>query len=144
MGGKCLNILLVEDNPGDVHLTKEAFAADQLNCNFYAVSDGEQAMSFLNKKDQYAEAPTPDMIFLDLNLPKKDGREVLVEIKNDGDLKIIPVIILTTSQADEDLNFAYENYANCYIRKPVDMDQFMEVAKKIGAYWSTIVKLPNH
>lgn len=143
MNVKAINILLVEDNPGDIELTKEAFAQGEITSTIEVVTDGEQAMAFLHKEGGYASATTPDIILLDLNLPKKDGREVLSEIKSDDQLKKIPTIILTTSQADEDVNNAYENHANCYIRKPVDMEQFIHVAHRIEEFWLSIVKLPN-
>lgn len=143
MNVKAINILLVEDNPGDIELTKEAFAQGEITSTIEVVTDGEQAMAFLRKEGGYASATTPDIILLDLNLPKKDGRKVLSEIKSDDQLKKIPTIILTTSQADEDVNNAYENHANCYIRKPVDMEQFIHVARRIEEFWLSIVKLPN-
>jgi CheY-like chemotaxis protein len=143
MNMEAINILLVEDNPGDIDLTKEAFQEGKIANHIEVVTDGEQAMSYLRKEGEYSGAVTPDIVLLDLNLPKKDGREVLKEIKNDKSLKHIPVIILTTSQADEDVSAAYDNYANCYIRKPVDMDKFIEVAQKVEDFWLSIVKLPN-
>jgi CheY-like chemotaxis protein len=143
MNVQAINILLVEDNPGDIELTKEAFQQGKIANNIEVAMDGEQAMACLRKEGEFAKSTTPDIILLDLNLPKKDGREVLREIKNDSNLKHIPVIILTTSQADEDVANAYDNHANCYIRKPVDMDKFIEVAQKVEDFWLSIVKLPN-
>ena len=143
MNAQAINILLVEDNPGDIELTKEAFQQGKIANNIEVVTDGVKAMALLRKEGEFADSRTPDIILLDLNLPKKDGREVLKEIKNDDQLKCIPVIILTTSEADEDVNVAYDNHANCYIRKPVDMDSFMEVTHRIEDFWLSIVKLPN-
>jgi CheY-like chemotaxis protein len=143
MNAQAINILLVEDNPGDAELTKEAFKEGKIANNIEVVVDGEQAMEYLRKEGEYAQSITPDIILLDLNLPKKDGREVLHEIKNDENLKKIPVIILTTSQAEEDVQNAYDNHANCFIRKPVDMNKFIEVAHQVENFWLSIVKLPN-
>jgi CheY-like chemotaxis protein len=143
MNAQAINILLVEDNPGDAELTKEAFKERKIANNIEVVVDGEQAMEYLRKEGEYAQSITPDIILLDLNLPKKDGREVLHEIKNDENLKKIPVIILTTSQAEEDVQNAYDNHANCFIRKPVDMNKFIEVAHQVENFWLSIVKLPN-
>ncbi|HOP09699.1 MAG TPA: response regulator [Candidatus Methanofastidiosa archaeon] len=138
-----IEILLVEDNPGDVRLTIEGFKESRINNNLNVVNDGEQALDYLFKRGDYAKAKRPDLILLDLNLPKIDGREVLKKIKEDATLKLIPVVILTTSQADKDINSSYENYANCYISKPVDFDQFVNVVKSIKDFWMTIVKLPK-
>ena len=143
MVSKLVEILLVEDNPGDVRLTQEVFKEGKVRNNLHVVGDGIEAMSFLRREDKYADAPHPDLILLDLNLPKKDGREVLAEIKADGSLKRIPVVILTTSRDEEDVLKAYDLYANCYITKPVDLDQFINVAKSIEEFWLTIVKLPK-
>ncbi len=140
--GKSLEILLVEDNPGDVRLTQEAFKENKLTNSLSVVEDGVEAMAFLNRTDGYADAPRPDLILLDLNLPKKDGREVLAEIKEDPDLRCIPVVILTTSKAEEDIIRTYDLHANCYITKPVDLEQFIIVVKSIEEFWLTIVKLP--
>ena len=137
-----IEILMVEDNPDDVDLTMEALKEAKVRNNLHAVEDGVQALAFLHKEGVYADAPRPDLILLDLNLPKKDGREVLREIKSDGDLKRIPVVILTTSQAEEDIFRSYDLHANCYITKPVDFDRFIEVVKSIEEFWFTIVKLP--
>ena len=140
--GKPIEILLVEDNPGDVRLTQEALRDGKVRNNMHVAWDGVEAMEFLRRKSKYADASCPDLILLDLNLPKKDGREVLAEIKADSDLKRIPVIVLTTSKAGEDIFKAYDLHANCYISKPVDLDQFISVVKGIEDFWFTIVKLP--
>jgi CheY-like chemotaxis protein len=137
-----IEILLVEDNPGDVELTAEALRAGKISNQMNVVEDGESAMAFLRKQGGYAGTPFPDVILLDLNLPRKDGREVLEEIKADPQLKKIPVIILTTSQAEEDILRAYNLAANCYITKPVDLDQFTKVVQAIEEFWFTVVKLP--
>jgi two-component system response regulator len=138
-----IEILLVEDNPGDVRLTQEAFKDNKIRNNLHVVTDGMKAMDFLYQKGDYADAPRPDLILLDLNLPKKDGREVLEEIKNDEVLKRLPVVILTTSQAEADIFKTYDLYANCYVNKPVDFNQFIEVVRSIEEFWLTIVKLPE-
>jgi CheY-like chemotaxis protein len=137
-----IEILLVEDNPGDVELTANALRAGKICNRMNVVEDGESAMAFLRKQGDYASAPCPDVVLLDLNLPRKDGREVLAEIKSDPGLKKIPVIILTTSQAEEDILRAYNLAANCYITKPVDLDQFTKVVQAIEDFWFTVVKLP--
>ena len=135
-------ILLVEDNPGDVELTREALADAKLLNNLYVVADGMDAVAFLRRQGQYANAPRPDLILLDLNLPKKDGREVLAEIKGDDNLKIIPVIVLTTSETDEDILKSYKLNANCYITKPVGFAGFAEVVRNIQTFWFNVVVLP--
>ena len=140
---KPIEILLIEDNPGDVRLTKEILMEGKVRNHLQVVGDGVEAMAFLRRENNYAEAPRPDLILLDLNLPKKDGREVLQEIKEDGQLKSIPVVVLTTSEADEDILRSYDLAANCYITKPVDLDQFIRVIKTIETFWLTIVKLPK-
>jgi CheY-like chemotaxis protein len=137
-----IEILLVEDNPGDVELTAEALRGGKISNQMNVVEDGESAMAFLRKEGGYAGTTFPDVILLDLNLPRKDGREVLEEIKADPVLKKIPVIILTTSQAEEDILRAYNLAANCYITKPVDLDQFTKVVQAIEDFWFTVVKLP--
>ena len=137
-----MEVLLVEDNPGDIRLTEEAFKEASLDCNLHVVEDGEEALAFLNCEGKYKDAPTPDFILLDLNLPKKDGRQVLREIKADRQLKRIPVVVLTTSDADEDILKSYNLSANCYITKPVDLDQFISVIRSVEAFWLTIVTLP--
>lgn len=141
--GRPIEILLVEDNPGDVRLTQEALKDGKVRNNLHVVEDGVAAMAFMRQEGQYANVPRPDLILLDLNLPRKDGREVLAEIKADEGLKRIPVIVLTTSQAEEDICKAYGLNANCYIAKPVDLDQFITVIKSIEDFWLTIVKLPS-
>ncbi len=141
--GKPIKILLVEDSPGDVRLTQEAFKDSKLYNKVYVVEDGIEAMAFLYKKEKYANTSRPDIILLDLNLPKKNGREVLREIKSDEDLKRIPVVILTTSKAEEDIIKSYNLHANCYITKPVDLNQFTRVVRSIENFWFTIVKLPS-
>jgi CheY-like chemotaxis protein len=140
---KSINILLVEDNPGDVRLTREALNENKIVNELSLAGDGEEALKFLRKENGYENAPKPDLILLDLNLPKKDGRQVLAEIKNDEKLKRIPVIILTSSKAEEDILKMYNLHANCYITKPIDLKQFMQVIKTIEEFWLTIVKLPK-
>ncbi len=142
-GWHLIEILLVEDNPGDVDLTREALADAKVRNRLHVVDDGAKAIDFLYKKGEYADAPRPDIILLDLNLPKKDGRQVLEEIKTDPQLTEIPVVILTTSQAEEDILRSYQLHANCYITKPVDFKQFMHVVQLIEDFWLTIVKLPK-
>ncbi len=139
---KRIEILLVEDNPGDADLAREALADSKLHNMLYVVGDGEAAMEFLQRTGNYADAPRPDLILLDLNLPKKDGREVLAEIKSDDDLKLIPVVILTTSSSDEDILRSYNLHANCYITKPIDLNQFIKVVRSIEDFWLCIVRLP--
>jgi CheY-like chemotaxis protein len=141
-GGRPVEILLVEDNPGDVRLTQEAFKEGKVRNNLHVAVDGVEAMAFLRREGKYADAVRPDIILLDLNLPKKDGREVLAEIKGDLELKRIPVVVLTTSEAEQDILRAYGLHANCYITKPVDLDQFMSVIQSIEDFWLTVVKLP--
>jgi two-component system, chemotaxis family, response regulator Rcp1 len=141
--GKPIDILLVEDNPGDIRLTIEAFKEGKCNNTLHVVKDGEAAMLFLRGKDPYAEAPRPDLILLDLNLPKRDGRSILEEIKTDPELKRIPVVILTTSKAEEDILRTYDLHANCYITKPVDIEEFIVITRSIENFWLTIVKLPD-
>jgi len=138
-----INILLIEDNPGDIRLTKEVLKEGNIRNNLNVVMDGEEALLFLKKTGQYKEMLTPDIILLDLNLPKKDGREVLGQIKEDPILKLIPVIVLTTSDAEKDILNTYARHANCYITKPVDFNQFIHVIRSIENFWLTIVKLPK-
>ena len=138
-----IEILLVEDNPGDSRLAKEALKESKLKNNLYIAEDGVEALNFLYRTGKYSKMPRPDLIILDLNLPKKDGREVLAEIKNDDNLKRIPVVILTISKAEEDILKTYNLHANCYVTKPLDLDQFMKVVRSIEDFWLTIVKLPN-
>lgn len=141
--GRAINILLVEDNPGDARLTLEAFRDAKVRNDFRIVGDGLEAMAFLYRKDNYADAPRPDIILLDLNLPRKDGRQVLEEIKTDEDLRRIPVAVLTTSRAERDILASYNLHANCYITKPVDLDEFIRVVRGIEDFWLSIVKLPT-
>lgn len=138
-----ITILLVEDNPGDVRLTREALKDGKLAVNLHVAQNGVEAMAFLRREGEYADAPRPDLIFLDLNLPKKDGREVLAEIKSNDGLKNIPVVVLTSSEADTDIAKCYNLHANCYITKPVDMEQFATVVQTVENFWFTIVKLPE-
>jgi chemotaxis family two-component system response regulator Rcp1 len=137
-----VDILLVEDNPGDVRLIREALRDGKLLNQLSTVMDGQQAMAFLRKQGSYAQVSQPDLILLDLNLPRKDGREVLAEIKADPDLKRIPVVIVTSSQADEDILRTYNLHANCYVTKPVDLAKFVAVVKSVEDFWVSIVKLP--
>lgn len=137
-----IEILLVEDNPGDVRLTMEALREGKILNNLHIVADGVEAMAFLNREGTYTNAPRPELILLDLNLPRKDGREVLAEIKRDERLKRIPVVILTSSAAEQDIIKSYNLHANCYVTKPVDLDQFIGVVKSIEHFWLTVVKLP--
>jgi two-component system response regulator len=137
-----IEVLLVEDNPGDAELTRIALEDSKISVNLNVVEDGVEAMAFLRKQDKYSNVPHPDIVLLDLNLPRKDGREVLAEIKTDDNLKRIPVVVLTTSQAEEDIIKAYNLSANCYITKPVDFDQFVRIVQSIENFWFAIVKLP--
>ncbi len=141
--GNPIDILLVEDNPGDVRLTIEALKEGKVLNTLSVAMDGVEALSFLHKEGKYVDAPRPDLILLDLNLPRKDGREVLAEIKSDNDLKCIPVVVLTTSQAEQDIFKSYNLHANCFITKPVDLEQFITVLQSIENFWLTIVKLPQ-
>jgi CheY-like chemotaxis protein len=136
-------ILLVEDNPSDVRLTIEAMREERLAHKLHVVHDGEQALAFLRREGKYTSVPRPDLILLDLNLPKKDGREVLSELKRIDGLKRIPVVVLTTSKAHEDIVRSYELHANCYITKPADLERFIEVVKNIERFWLSIVSLPD-
>ncbi len=137
-----IDILLVEDNPADIRLTEEALKENKLKVNLYTVLDGVEAMAFLKKENKYEKMPTPDLMILDLNMPKKDGREVLKEVKEDPVLRSIPIVVLTISQAEEDIIFSYNYHVNCYIRKPLDLNKFIEVVKSIESFWLTIVTLP--
>ncbi|HXE74057.1 MAG TPA: response regulator [Candidatus Xenobia bacterium] len=141
-GLKPIEILLVEDNPGDVRLTLEALKEAKVSNNLNVVADGVEALAFLRRQGKHSEAPRPDLVLLDLNLPRKDGREVLGEIKQDEALKRIPVVVLTTSRAEEDILKSYDLHANCYITKPVDLERFLTVVKSIEDFWLTVVKLP--
>jgi CheY-like chemotaxis protein len=137
-----VEILLIEDNPGDVRLTQEALKESKVLNILNVVNDGVEAMEFLRQEGNYTGVKRPDLILLDLNLPKKDGREVMEEIKSDDSLKRIPVVVMTTSKAEEDIERMYSRHANCYITKPIDFEQFIEVVKAIEEFWLTIVKLP--
>ena len=137
-----VEILLVEDNPGDARLAMEALKDAKVRNKLHWVRDGVETMGFLRREGEYSHAPRPDVILLDLNLPRKDGREVLVEIKSDEDLRRIPVVILTISADEEDILRSYDAHANCYITKPLDLDRFMQVVKSIEDFWLEIVKLP--
>jgi chemotaxis family two-component system response regulator Rcp1 len=140
--GQPIQILLVEDNPGDVRLAVEALRGAKVRNQLHVVQDGVEAMSFLRQVGQYVGFPRPDLVLLDLNLPRKDGREVLAEIKQDADLKRIPVVILTSSAAEQDILHAYNLHANCYITKPLDLDQFLKVIRTIEDFWLMVVRLP--
>lgn len=140
---KQIEILLVEDNEGDIGLVEEVFQEAKIRNNLHIAEDGEEAILFLRKEGQFSDVPSPDIILLDLNLPKKDGREVLKEIKEDDNLKRIPVVVLTTSKAEEDILKSYDLHANSYITKPVDFDQFIKVIKSIEDFWLDVVKLPS-
>ena len=139
---KPIEILLVEDNPGDARLTREALSLSKVRNNLHRASDGEEAMAFLRRQGAFAMMPTPDLILLDLNLPRRDGREVLEDIKSDPRLKHIPVVILTSSQAEEDIIRSYQLHANCFITKPVDLEQLTKVVQGIEQFWFTLVQLP--
>jgi len=141
--GRPIEILLVEDNPGDVRLTVEVLKETKVRNTLTVAADGVEALDLLRRKGRYTHAVRPDLILLDLNLPKKDGRQVLAEIKADPVLRSIPVVILTTSKAEEDIVKSYNLYANCYVTKPVDLEQFVKVVKSIEGFWLTIVKLPQ-
>ena len=141
---KSIEILLVEDNPGDVDLAREALGNSKMHNTLHVVGDGEAAMAFLRRTGKYTGAPCPDLVLLDLNLPKKDGREVLAEMKSDKDLKRIPVVVLTTSKADEDILSSYDLHANCFITKPIELNQFIKVVQAIEDFWLTIVELPSN
>lgn len=144
IAGRPIEILLVEDNPGDVRLTQEALHDGKVHNNLSIARDGVEAMAFLRREGEFAQGPRPDLILLDLNLPRKDGREVLTELKADEDLRTIPVVVLTTSKAEEDVIRSYSLHANCYISKPVDLDQFITVVHSIEQFWLTIVTLPGN
>jgi len=137
-----IDILLVEDNPGDVRLIQELFKVNILYNKLHIVEDGVEAMDFLYRRNKYSTAPRPDLILLDLNLPRMDGKEILAKIKNDESLMLIPVIVLTTSEAEEDIIKSYKLHANCYITKPIKIDSFMKIITTIKEFWLTIVKLP--
>jgi CheY-like chemotaxis protein len=141
--GPAIEILLVEDNPGDVRLTREVLKEGRIQNTLNVATDGAEALDFLHKRGVYADTKPQDLILLDLNLPKMNGREVLATIKKDPDLKHIPVVVLTTSSAEEDVLSAYDLHANCYITKPVDLDQFVKVVQSIEDFWLSIVRLPG-
>jgi CheY-like chemotaxis protein len=143
IAAKPIEILLVEDSKGDVGLIEEVFEEAKIRNNLHIAEDGEEAIQFLNNKGQFLDAPRPDIILLDLNLPKKDGREVLEEVKGDDNLKNIPIVVLTTSKAEEDILRSYNLHANAYITKPVDFNQFLKVVKSIEDFWLEVVKLPS-
>ena len=141
---KVIDVLLVEDDPGDVLMTREAFLDHKLKNVLHVVDNGADAMAFLRKEGEYAESPTPDLVLLDLNLPRMDGREVLAQIKADDELRSIPVVVLTTSEAEEDILRSYQLHANAYVTKPVDFERFLEVVRQIDEFFVTVVKLPRH
>ncbi|WP_144123806.1 response regulator [Catellatospora sichuanensis] len=142
-GGRPIEVLLVEDDPGDVLMTREAFEEYKMRNTLHVVSDGVEALAYLRREGAFAEANTPDLILLDLNLPRRDGREVLREIKNDPDLCRIPVVVLTTSQAEEDVLRSYQLHANAYVAKPVDFERFISVVKQIDDFFVSVVRLPT-
>jgi CheY-like chemotaxis protein len=139
-----IDILLVEDNPGDVRLTREVLKDGKLRNNLFVCGDGEEALEFLRRRGKHANAVRPDLVLLDLNLPRKSGREVLAEVKEDPELRAIPIIVLTTSAAEQDILQTYNLHANCYITKPVDLPQFIKIVHSICDFWLEIVKLPTH
>ena len=138
-----VDVLLVEDDPGDVVLIKEAFEFNKVHNALHVVSDGVQALDFLYRRNGHEGAPRPDLVLLDLNLPRKDGREVLEEVKADSDLRTIPIVVLTTSEAEEDILRSYDLHANAYVTKPVDFDRFIDVVRRIDEFFVTVVKLPS-
>jgi CheY-like chemotaxis protein len=140
---RAIDVLLVEDDPGDVLMTREAFEDNKVANNLFVVNDGVTAMEFLRKQGEYTEAPTPDLILLDLNLPRMDGREVLSALKDDEELRRIPVVVLTTSEAEEDVLRSYSLHANAYVTKPVDFARFIEVVRQIDEFFVTVVRLPS-
>jgi len=137
-----VEILLVEDSPGDARLAREGLSECRIHNNLHVAEDGVKAMAFLRREGEYAKAPRPDLILLDLNLPRKDGRQVLREIKEDEDLKVIPIVILTTSKAEEDIIKSYSLHANCYVTKPLGLQQFLDVVRSIEDFWFSVVRLP--
>ena len=144
MNSRTIEILLVEDNPGDARLTLEAFKEAKVINHLSVVSDGVEALAYLRRQGRYESVATPDLILLDLNLPRMDGREVLAAIKEDAALRAIPVVVLTTSSSQDDVARAYGHHANCYITKPVDLDQFLKVIQSIESFWLSLVRLPEH
>lgn len=139
---KIFDILVVEDNPGDARLTREVLNESNIPSCLYIVNDGVEAMEFLRNKGRFKDSPKPDLIIMDLNLPRKDGRELLAEVKDDENLKYIPIVIMTISQAEEDILKSYKLHANCFITKPIDLNEFIKVIKSVEEFWFTIVKLP--
>jgi CheY-like chemotaxis protein len=142
-GYEIVDVLLVEDDPGDILMTREAFQHYKIQNKLHVVTDGEQALQFLHRTGEYADAPRPGLILLDLNLPRRSGHEVLAELKEDPQLRVIPVVILTTSQAEEDILRSYSLHANAYVSKPVDFERFMDVIRQIDSFFVTVVKLPS-
>ena len=142
-GYEIVDVLLVEDDPGDILMTREAFQHYKIQNKLHVVTDGEQALQFLRRTGEYADAPRPGLILLDLNLPRRSGHEVLAELKEDPQLRVIPVVILTTSQAEEDILRSYSLHANAYVSKPVDFERFMDVIRQIDSFFVTVVKLPH-
>ncbi len=143
MSGRPVEILLVEDNPGDIVLTKEAFRRAKIRNNLHVAEDGEKALLMLNKEGAYADLSTPDLILLDLNLPKVDGKEVLEKVKSSEKLRRIPVVVLSSSQAEQDINQSYDLHANSYVTKPVDMDKLSQIVQSIESFWFSVVQLPK-
>jgi CheY-like chemotaxis protein len=141
--GRPIEVLLVEDDPGDVLLIREAFEFNKVHNNLNVVSDGEQALGFLRREGEYAGAARPDLVLLDLNLPRKDGREVLAEVKQDPDLRTIPIVVLTTSEAEEDVLKSYQLHANAYVTKPVDFERFVSIVRQIDDFFVSVVRLPT-
>lgn len=142
--GTPITVLIVEDNPGDVELAKEALRETSLSLDLHVAGDGEEALHFLRREEGYLDAPPVDLVLLDLNMPKKSGHEVLDEMKGDPDLRLTPVVVFTSSSAREDIEGAYDRYANCYITKPGDLDELVSVVRAIEAFWLTVVRLPRH
>lgn len=138
-----IELLLIEDNPADVSLTQRALSHTRSSPRVSVVRDGDEAIAFLRRQGQYESAPRPDLIFLDLNVPKRDGRTLLAELKSDPELRNIPVIVLTTSEADEDISQAYDLYANCYVKKPVEMQRFIQMIQSVKGFWLNVVRLPT-
>lgn len=141
--GRTVEILLVEDSPIDIQLIQEAMSEDRVRNNLHIVNDGEDAIQFVRKSGKFGHVPRPDIILLDLNFPRKDGREVLHEVKSDPDLRKIPVVVLTTSRAERDIHCTYDLHVNCYVNKPVDMNQFLDVIKSISKFWLSVAALPT-
>jgi len=138
-----IEILLVEDNPGDARLTQEALREGKIRNNLHHARDGVEGLAFLKREGEYAKAPTPDLVLLDLNMPRKDGRQVLAEMKQDPRLRTIPVVVLTTSEAENDIVRSYELHANCYVTKPVGLEQFIAIVREIESFWLAVVTLPT-